>query len=214
VQRNKLKIKTLDDLLAQAKLYATMMMIGVGQMPPTLFLNGQGAMKVYSGSFITECDKDDFTTNARLLCIAHAATAVVFVTEAWFRLGEPGDQFREVPRPSEAIDRQEGLSLSGESRAEEKYEWLVLPILRSDNGKFFGFSAPMMMNGIQGRFASLLSKGVPEGATRTAAKAALKVKGFGGFCWDSMPCVVGSGRQNLRFVKLIKNADDMASGEE
>ena len=79
--------------------------------------------------------------------------------------------------PSEAFDRRELVVLMGESRDGQKQRFL--PIIRSDNGKFFGFgeSEVPAMDEMKGRFAQLLPTKVPDDGLRHVATAMLKVKG-------------------------------------
>jgi hypothetical protein len=121
--------------------------------------------------------KDAFATNARLMCIAHAATSVVMAIEAWAKFAKPDEKFDETEPPSEAFDRREFVILMGESHSGQKQKFL--PIIRSGNGKFFGFneSEVPIMDEMKGRFAQLLPTKVPDVAIRDVAKAMLKVKG-------------------------------------
>jgi len=128
-------------------------------------------------SLSDEKAKDDFATNARLMCIAYAATSVVMALEAWVKYAKPGEKFDETEPPSEAFDRQEVVVLMGESNKGPKQKFL--PIIRSGNGKFFGFgeSDPPSIDQMKGRFAQILPSKVIDDATRDLAKAMLKVKG-------------------------------------
>ena len=56
---------------------------------------------------------------------------------------------------------------------------IFLPIIRSGNGKFFGFGESKFpeLDQVKGRFAQLLPTKVPDAAIRDFAKAMLKVKG-------------------------------------
>jgi len=178
VQPNRLE--NLDDLLAQAEHYADHSMRNIGRLPPTLFLIGsEGPLMFMPESLADENDKDDFAATARLMCIAHAATACVMALEAWAKFAKPGEKFDETEPPSEAFDRQEVVVLMGESHSGQKQKFL--PIIRSDNGKFFGLgesNAPSM-DEMKGRFAQLLPTKVPDEGIRLVAKAMLKVKGVG-----------------------------------
>jgi len=53
-----------------------------------------------TGSLADEDEKDAFATNARLLCIARAATACVMALESWMkmarRIGHDGSIVRSV----------------------------------------------------------------------------------------------------------------------
>jgi hypothetical protein len=166
--------------LAQAEHYANHSMRNIGHLPPTLFLIGsKGPVMFMPESLADESDKNDFATTARLMCIAHAATACVMALEAWIKSAKPGEKFDETEPPSEAFDRQEVVVLLGESQHGQKQKFL--PIIRSDNGNFFGFgeSDVPSMDKMSGRFAQLLPNKVPDEGIREVAKAMLKVKGVG-----------------------------------
>jgi hypothetical protein len=178
VQPNKLE--TLDDLLAQAEHYANYSMRNIGRLPLTLFLIGpDGPMIFMPKSLADDSAKDDFANNARLMCIAHAATACVMALEAWAKFAKPGEKFDMTEAPSEAFDRREVVVLMGESHGGQKQKFL--PIIRSDNGKFFGFgeSEVPAMDEMKGRFAQLLPTKDPDAQLRDVAKVMLKVKGVG-----------------------------------
>ena len=178
VQPNKLE--NLDDLLAQAEHYANYSMRNMGRLPPTVFLLGtDGLIMFMPESLADEHAKDDFATNARLMCIAYAATSVVMALEAWVKYAKPGEKFDETEPPSEAFDRQEVVVLMGESRTGPKQKFL--PIIRSGNGKFFGFgeSEPPSIDQMKGRFAQILPTKELDAASRELAKAMLKIKGVG-----------------------------------
>jgi len=172
--------KTLDDLLANAGHYADFCMRNSGRVTPALFLIGpDGPLMFVPESLADEHAKDGFATQARLMCLAHAATACVMTLEAWAKFAKPGEKFDLTEAPSEAFDRREVVVLMGESRDGQKQKFL--PIIRSDNGKFFGFGESEVpgMDEIKGRFAQLLPTKVPDAAMRDLAKAMLKVKGGG-----------------------------------
>ena len=172
------KLENLDDLLAQAEHYANYSMRNIGRLPPTVFLFGSdGLLMFMPESLADETAKDEFATQARLMCIAYAATAVVMALEAWVKYAKPGEKFDETERPSEAFDRQEVVVLMGESNQGPKQKFL--PIIRSGNGKFFGFgeSDPPSIDQMKGRFAQILPTKIVDPPMRELAKAMLKVKG-------------------------------------
>jgi hypothetical protein len=172
------QLQTLDDLLAQAEHYANYCMRNTGRVTPTLFLIGpDGPLMFVPESLADENAKDDFATTARLMCIAHAATATVMTLEAWAKSAKPGEKMDMTEPPSEAFDRREVVVLLGETRDGQKQEFL--PIIRSGNGKFFGFgeSDVPVMDQMKGRFAQILPPKVPDDAMRDLAKVMLKVKG-------------------------------------
>jgi hypothetical protein len=173
------KLETLDDLLAQAEHYAEFCMRGTGNMSPTLFLIGaDGPLMFAATSLAGEDEKDDFANTARLMCIAHAATVAVMALEAWIMTAVPGEKLDMTERPSEAFDRQEVIVLMGESRGGQKQK--ILPIIRSDNGKFFGLgesNAPANNDKLEGRFAQILPPKPPDNQMRLLAQTMLKVNG-------------------------------------
>jgi hypothetical protein len=172
------QLQTLDDLLAQAEHYADFCMRNSGKMSPTLFLIGaDGPLMFVPASLADENEKNDFATTARLLCIAHAATATVMTLEAWMKAAAPGEELDMTEPPSEAFDRREVVVLMGESRGGPKHKFL--PIIRSGNGKFFGFGKSDVpgMDQMTGRFAQILPPKIPDAELREVAKAMLKIKG-------------------------------------
>lgn len=172
--------KTLDDLLANAGHYADFCMRNSGRVTPALFLVGpDGPCMFVPENLADERAKDDFATQARLMCLAHGATACVMVLEAWAKFAKPGEKFDMTEAPSEAFDRREVVVLMGEADGVQKHEFL--PIIRSGNGKFFGFGdteAPEV-DQMKGRFTQLLPSTAPDAAMRDLAKTMLKVKGVG-----------------------------------
>jgi len=172
------KLETLDGLLAQAEHYANYSMRNLGRLPATLFIIGpDGPLMLMPESLADERAKDDFATNARLMCIAHAATACVMALEAWAKFATPGEKFDLTEPPSEAIDRREFVVLMGESHGGNKQKFL--PIIRSGNGKFFGFgeSEDPGADEMKGRFAQILPSKIPDAALCELAKVMLKLKG-------------------------------------
>ena len=81
--------------------------------------------------------------------------------------------------PFEAFDRREFVLLMGESCGGQKQKFL--PIIRSGNGKFFGFGDSEVPGAdeMKGRFAQILPSKVPDDAMRDLAKVMLKIKGAG-----------------------------------
>ena len=172
------QLKTLDDLVAQAGHYAEFCMRNSGKMAPTLFLIGaEGPMMFVPTSLADENEKDAFATTARLMCIAHAATTCVMALEAWMKVAKPGEKFDMTEMPSESFDRKEVIVLMGEDHAGQKQKFL--PIIRSGNGKFFGFNESDMpqLDSMKGRFAQILPPKVATDEHRALAKAMLKIKG-------------------------------------
>lgn len=173
------QLETLDDLLAQAAHFAEFSMRNSGKMSSTLFLIGaDGPLMFLPQSLAETGEKDAFATTARLLCIAHDATAVVMALEAWLKAAQPGEKFDVTEPPSEAFDRQEIIVLTGESRMVQRQ--IILPMIRRGNGQFFGFGESDLpaADRLEGRFAQLLApKPVPP-EERALAVAVLRAKGL------------------------------------
>jgi hypothetical protein len=89
----------------------------------------------------------------------------------------PGEPMDMTEPPSEAFDRREVVVLMGESRDGQKHKFL--PIIRSGNGKFFGFGESDLpgTDEMKGRFAQILPPKVADDEMRMLAKVMLKVKG-------------------------------------
>jgi len=75
------KLETLDDLLARAEHYANYSMRNMGRIPPTLFLVGPVGSLFMTESPPHDGEKINFAANARFMCIASAATAVVMALD-------------------------------------------------------------------------------------------------------------------------------------
>jgi hypothetical protein len=172
--------QTLDDLLARAEHFAEYSMRNSGSLPPTLFLIGADGKPIMfiPENMADEKAKDDFATMSKLMAVACGATVAVMALEAWVKTAKPGENFDATELPSEAFDRQECVVLMGESISQGKKQKL-LPIIRSGNGKFFGFGEHSIskLEKMEGRFAQLLPPKVPDETMRALAVAMLKAKG-------------------------------------
>jgi len=172
------QLKTLADLMAQAGHYAEFCMRRSGTVSPTLFLIGtDGPMMFQPPTLANEQDKDDFANAARLVCIAHNASACVMTLEAWLKTAQPGEELDLTEPPSEAMDRQEVIVLMGEDRSGQRQQFLS--IIRSDNGKFFGFNEAAIPtpDTMTGRFAQILPPQPPNPEIQTLAQVMLKLAG-------------------------------------
>jgi len=69
-----------------------------------------------------------------MMCVAHGATATVFVGEGWSRFAKPGETLDVTKMPSQCADRQEILMLMGRPGMETAHKFL--PITRADSGRF------------------------------------------------------------------------------
>lgn len=87
---------TLDDLLASAEHYADHPMRNMGRMrPPLLLIGPAGPLMLTPESLADDSAKDDFATNAWLMCIAYAARSVV---GAWAKFAVPSEKFGATSR--------------------------------------------------------------------------------------------------------------------
>ena len=146
-------------------------------MAPTLFLIGEKGPLMFCPQSLQDIEeKDAFATAARLLCIAHDASAVVIAMEAWMKFATPGEKLDTAESPAEAIDQQEVITLMGESRSGQNQK--ILNIVRSGNHKFFGLvDATPKLDNFEGRFAQILPPKSASPENRLLADLMLKAKG-------------------------------------
>jgi hypothetical protein len=132
-----------------------------------------GPIALSAEGFKGEHAKDKFATAARLICIAHRATATVLASESWVVLASKDKALDLSKPPSECPDRQEMITLMGES-------WQVcnqklLPIMRSASGKFLGFGEAQSSEAeVKGRFTGFLPERVPTAEDQQIAKEMLR----------------------------------------
>ncbi len=171
--------ESLDDLMGHAQHYAEFNLRHRGSLPGTLFLLGpKGPAAFVPPTLADEDAKDAFASDARLLCLAHGATAAVMALEAWATLGEPGVALDPNQRPSLAPDRREVVALVGEAAGIQQARFL--PILRNASGTFTGFGEAHVLrcDQIQGRFAHLLPPQLPTTEEQARAQAMLRARGI------------------------------------
>ena len=88
-------------------------MMRVGQVPPTLFIQTLNGREMFSPQVLPdERSKETFAATAKLVCIAHGATAAVFVVEGWTRFAKHGEPLDLSKMSSQCADRQEILMLT------------------------------------------------------------------------------------------------------
>jgi hypothetical protein len=179
IMKQENKLSTLHDLIILSGHYAQCKMQIAGHLDPTFFWQGsQGPMCCLLGSMSTVEEKVACADLARLICLAHNATACVTATESWLVLARPGEPLDLNQRPSEAPDRVEAVMLMGESHDRQRCE--ILKIIRSDNGKFFGLTKlnlPNASHEIKGRFTQFIPSQIPNLTMRLRARAKLQGKG-------------------------------------
>ena len=172
-------LKTLADLLAQAEDYATWAMRKSGNVPPAMMgLSPRGPIFFVPSAMTDDRSKDNFANTARLICVAHDATAAVMILESWMKLAKPGETLDTTEPPSESMDRREIVLLSGETRT--GFEQKILPIIRTGVGGFFGFGEydGPAADTLQGRFAGILSPKRPTKEAQNQARMLLAAIGI------------------------------------
>jgi hypothetical protein len=162
-------------LVTQATEYAEKHLRRQGHMPPMLHgVTSDNQFMLKPGKTVDEDGKNHFALLARLLCLAHPVLGVVFVAEVWAAEASP-DGAPDTP-PSEAFNRLEYVMISVEINDGTLLQKL-LPIIRSDNGKFFGLGEAEMTrpDSVRGRFARFLPPEEPSAAERQNARSLLEV---------------------------------------
>lgn len=169
---------SLDNLLARAEELALFSMRARGKVLPTLLAVGAGGPICFIPSSLKdERAKDQFAHIARLICVAHAATVAVMIIEAWMKTASPDGTLDLTVPPSQSLHRREVVVLTGESQT--GYRQKLMPIIRTDAGKFFGFgdfTTPPETT-FSGRFAQILPPKVPSVTEQKKAAALLAVLG-------------------------------------
>jgi hypothetical protein len=169
-------------LMEEAEMMAHYSIRQTGAVSPTLLIHGvDGKVVLAPQSMENEAIKDHFVLKARLACLAHGADATVFLSEAWMRMPSKTGQSLDLSiPPSEAPDRVEAVIIMGETR--NGHYQKVLPMLRSEQGKFIGFGEmPEIIreaDQVKGRFAQFVPPDVPTEEVRKEAKAALAILGM------------------------------------
>jgi hypothetical protein len=123
--------------------------------PMMIAVTPKGPIHFAPRSLENEEAKDDFANTARLVVTGYGATAAVMILESWMSVAGADGELPDMP-PSESPDRREIVMLAAESFGQHQTE--ILPIIRSDSGKFFGFGEPdtHRVEQMQGRFANLM----------------------------------------------------------
>jgi hypothetical protein len=169
--------EALAELMKSAELLARTEMQSQGEVSPTLLMNGADGIGLLQPKHLADDnEKDKFLQVGRLACIAHGAVATVLVTESWMLSPKAGEKLDMSVPPSKSPDRQEVITIIGETR--QGHAQKVLTIERSDDGKFIGFGGNPDMEAqdvtIKGRFSQFLSHNVPDEEARELAKEVMK----------------------------------------
>lgn len=147
-------------------------------MPPTLIAVGpSGSVFFVPSKMVDERAKDKFVAAARLVCVAHAATAAVIILEAWMKVAAADGSLDLSVPPSEALNRREVVVLNCETQFGSKQK--ILPIIRTDAGGFFGlgeYDGPLATS-FEGRFVHILPPKILNRARREDARELLAALG-------------------------------------
>ena len=168
-----------DELLARAEDFACFSMRTKGRVPPALIAVGpSGSVLFVPSAMHNERAKDNFANVARLICIAHGATAAVLIIEAWMSVAAGDGSLDTSVPPSEALNRREIVMVACETRAGFKQK--ILPIIRTDAGGFWAFGeydGPPATT-LEGRFARILTPNKPSRALQDHARRLLAGMGI------------------------------------
>jgi hypothetical protein len=175
------QLKTLENLLQQAEHYSEYMMTGSSaSVPPTLMaLTPEGFIMHIPRRFNSPDDKELFAKTIRLMAVAYKASAVAMISESWIVTKKSRDKELDLSvAPSESPDREEVVSIMGESR--EGCGQRFLFIQRDSLGKFTGFGTSLLpqIQTLEGRFAGLLPPREPSDEMAMAARNLLQSMGI------------------------------------
>ncbi len=164
----------LQELMAEADLFAKHSLQNDGKVQPTLFMHGEHGKAMFApAEMSSEQEKNAFAAMARLACIAHGADATVFVSEAWTRFAKPGQKLDMTKPPSQCADRQEVVVMMGQTR--NSCQQRMLPMERDRKGRFIGFGQEHKIHPdrMEGRFANLMPDSYPNAQSKEMAIEAL-----------------------------------------
>ena len=169
----------LDALARQAKDYALHMMRTAGSIPPTVIADtADGYVFCVPGAFTDDAAKDRFADVARLLAVAHNASALVLIAEAWASLPDASGHLDTDTPPSQSPNRREIVALMLED--DRRRGSMLIPIVRGWNDAFVGFgdTAPVAYGQSEGRFSGMMPPRKPGPEERAKAAALLKALGL------------------------------------
>jgi len=169
----------LNELMREAERYVLFQMNTSGECPPRLYMDGSEGRHIFTPrSLASEKHKDDFARLARLTCVAHTADATVMVSESWMVSAKNGKPPDLAVAPSQSPDREEVVTLMGESR--EGMRQKIFPLLRHQNGKFKGLGEAREMEADTpaGRFTHFVPAEPPTRQEREEARAILEGEGL------------------------------------
>lgn len=128
--------------------------------------------------FTDDAAKDRFADVARLLAVAHDASALVLIAEAWASLPDARGHIDAETPPSKSPTRQEIVALMLEDGTRQGS--MLIPIVRGWNEAFVGFgdTAPVVYGQSEGRFSGMMPPRKPGPEDRAKASALLKALGL------------------------------------
>jgi hypothetical protein len=169
------ELKTLDDLLPLAQDFVEHCARQKDAVPAALFLTGpQGAFLSPPGQFADLGEKLGYDQTARLMCVAHAASACVLILAVSGPKEDDSEPADPAPPAEDVMEHEEFVLLMGEDRSGSKQ--VYLPVIRSDNGRFFGFGESREGTILPGEnhFGPLLAPLLPDELDCQRAQAILR----------------------------------------
>jgi hypothetical protein len=161
------QLKALDEVMLFAVTYAQLALCETGELGAAfVFLTPNDSVLILPVDTSDDRVKNFSEKLARVACIAHAATGVVFVGGAWM-----SRQPAVLIPPSEASDRQEIVIITGEAYGGAKQK--VLPIIRDWSGRFCDFGGGLPLKRGEGRFTNILPCELPTPQVQAEAKQLL-----------------------------------------
>jgi hypothetical protein len=152
-----------------------------GALDPALFVaSPEGLFLLSPMTWERPREKQDFFANLRLVCIAHAATALVLAYQAREVVAEPGELLPPLRGSSEALPGEEFIVLSGEGDGGLHQQRLAL-ILRDGQGRVSGLGPFVAAAAEESECAmtNLLPEVPPTREMRAVANSILKTRGLG-----------------------------------
>jgi hypothetical protein len=160
----------LDELMKQGARAAKSLMEVNGGFNQTILIDGVEGKVAYSPPpHLVNYSCDSFSCVARDMAVAYGATAIVIVAEA--------TMFEECKKCRNVESQKEILSILGQTH--DKCRQVVLPIIRSEDGKLDGFGEAIEVpaSAVSGRYANLIETEVLDEETRRVAKESLREEG-------------------------------------
>ena len=172
--------KPLNEVVKQAVKYAEQSMKSIGHVPPTLLAQTPDGLIIHTPREMEdERHKNNFANTARMIAVAHDATAVAVILESWMTSAREGKPLDPSIPPAESPDRDECVVIQAEANGAAKTKFLS--IQRNSNRKFTGFSCDhpdLNKDEMQGRFVGILPPKQASLENKKMAKQVLMVMGI------------------------------------